>query len=148
MAAPVPTTGIVAPAILQSLPDVVVVADADGRIVYTNPAVRTLLGHEPVELRGAPLATLVPERFRAAHAAGFDRFVTTGTGKLFAATLQLPALHRNGTEVLVELTLSPLDGPDELGGGGRASSVAWWSPSSAMPAPPSVWSGSSRWAAT
>ena len=57
-----PTTGIVAPAILQSLPDVVVVADVNGRIVYTNPAVRTLLGHDPADLRGAPLTRLIPER--------------------------------------------------------------------------------------
>ena len=114
-----PTTGIVAPAILQSLPDVVVVADAEGRIVYTNPAVRTLLGHDPAELRGAPLTELVPERFRAAHAAAFDRFVDTREGKLFDSTLQLPALHRDGTEVLIDLTLSPLDDSDELGGTGE-----------------------------
>ncbi len=109
-----PTTGIGAPAILQCLPDVVVVADIGGRIVYTNPAMQTLLGHDPAELRGAPLTTLVPERFRAAHAAGFDRFVDTGTGRLFDSTLQLPALHRDGTEVVIELTLSPLDASDRL----------------------------------
>jgi phosphoserine phosphatase RsbU/P len=115
----VPTTGIVAPAILQSLPDVVVVADAEGRIVYTNPAVGTLLGHEPADLRGRPLTVLVPERFRTAHRAGFARFVATGAGQLFDSTLQLPALHRDGSEVLVDLTLSPLDVHDELGGAGE-----------------------------
>ncbi len=108
-----------APAILQRLPDMVVVADAHGRIVYTNPAVRTLLGHDPADLHGAPLMTLVPERFRAAHAAGFDRFVGTGTGRLFDATLQLPALHRDGTEVTIELTLSPLDRSERLAGMGE-----------------------------
>lgn len=112
-----PTTGIVASTILQSLPDVVVVADAEGRIVYTNPAVGSLLGHDPAELRGAPLTDLVPERFRAAHEAGFARFVATGRGKLFDSTLQLPALHRNGSEVLIDLTLSPLDDGDGTGGG-------------------------------
>jgi PAS domain S-box-containing protein len=106
----VPTSGVAAPALLEALPDVVVVADADGRIVYTNPAVRTLLGHEPSALRGAPLTVLVPERFRAAHTHGFDRFLATGTGTLVGATTQVPALHANGSEVAIELTLSRLDG--------------------------------------
>ena len=42
-----PTSGIAAPALLEGLPDVVVVADDRGRIVYTNPAIRSLLGHDP-----------------------------------------------------------------------------------------------------
>src|SRR5687767_8130446 len=44
---PVPTSGVAAPALLEALPDVVVVADVRGRIVYTNPVVAALLGHEP-----------------------------------------------------------------------------------------------------
>jgi len=105
----VPTSGIAAPALLEGLPDVVVVADDRGRIVYTNPAIRTLLGHEPRQLRGEPLTLLVPERFRAAHVRGFGRFLLTGTGALVGATTQVPALHADGSEVAIELTLSRLD---------------------------------------
>ena len=105
-----PTSGIAAPALLEGLPDVVVVADDRGRIVYTNPAIRSLLGHEPRLLRGEPLTLLVPARFRAAHSRGFDRFLRTGTGTLVGATTQVPALHADGSEVAVELTLSRLDG--------------------------------------
>jgi phosphoserine phosphatase RsbU/P len=47
----VPTSGVAAPALLEALPDVVVVVDAAARIVYANPAIRTLLGHEPADLR-------------------------------------------------------------------------------------------------
>ena len=107
---PVPTSGIAAPALLEGLPDVVVVADDRGRILYTNPAIRPLLGREPGGLRGAPLTLLVPERFRAAHARGFERFLRTGVGSLVGATTQVPALHADGSEVAVELTLSRLDG--------------------------------------
>ena len=105
-----PTSGIAAPALLEGLPDVVVVADDRGRIVYTNPAIRSLLGHEPRLLKGEPLTLLVPERFRTAHSRGFDRFLRTGTGALVGATTQVPALHADGSEVAVELTLSRLDG--------------------------------------
>jgi PAS domain S-box-containing protein len=104
----VPTSAIVAPALLEALPDVVVVADAEGCVVYANPAMRTLLGHEPTALRGRPLTDIVPERFRAAHAAGFARFVATGVGELVGATTQVPALHASGSEVLIDLTLARL----------------------------------------
>jgi phosphoserine phosphatase RsbU/P len=106
----VPTSGIAAPALLEGLPDAVVVADDRGRIVYANPAIRSLLGHDPRLLKGEPLTLLVPERFRATHRGGFDRFLRTGTGILVGATTQVPALHADGSEVAVELTLSRLDG--------------------------------------
>ena len=120
-----PTSAIVAPALLEALPDVVVVADADGRVVYANPAMRTLLGHEPGDLRGRPLTTLVPERFRAAHVAGFARFLVTGTGELVGATTQVPALHADGSEVLIDLTLARLGGPadDAVTGAAMAGGV-------------------------
>jgi phosphoserine phosphatase RsbU/P len=109
----VPTSAIVAPALLEALPDVVVVADADGRIVYANPAMRTLLGHDPAALRGRRLTDLIPARFHAAHAAGFARFLATGVGELIGATTQVPALHASGSEVLTDLTLARLGGPDD-----------------------------------
>ncbi|GAA3173709.1 hypothetical protein GCM10010531_29090 [Blastococcus jejuensis] len=104
------TTGMVAPAIVHSLTDAVLVADAEGRIVYANPAVHTLLGHDPAVLRGRPLTVLIPERFRAAHRAGLARFLETGAGELLGTTTQLPTLHADGSELTVDLSLSALDG--------------------------------------
>jgi hypothetical protein len=40
------------PSVTSGGPDAVVVINASGCIVYVNPAVRTLLGHEPGDLRG------------------------------------------------------------------------------------------------
>ncbi|WP_245160824.1 SpoIIE family protein phosphatase [Blastococcus sp. CT_GayMR16] len=108
-----PTSGIAAPALLEALPDVILVADAAGNVVYANPAVRSLLGHEPADLRGRSLDVLMPERFRTAHNRGYSRFLATGVGTLVGATTQVPALHANGSEVAVELTLSRLDGGRE-----------------------------------
>jgi sigma-B regulation protein RsbU (phosphoserine phosphatase) len=124
------TSDVAAPALLEALPDAVVVADAQGRIVYTNPAVHTLLGRQPAALRGELLTVLVPERFRAAHVRGFNRFLATGTGKLVGATTQVPAQHADGSEVAIELTLSRLDGepdravpPDRIQEGPAAGGV-------------------------
>ncbi|MDP9428954.1 MAG: PAS domain-containing protein, partial [Actinomycetota bacterium] len=37
------TVALAAPALLEALPDAVVVADREGRIAYVNPAIQTLL---------------------------------------------------------------------------------------------------------
>ena len=73
-----PTPAVAAPALLEALPDVVVVADVRGRIVYANPAVGSLLGHEPPSCGDEPLTVLIPERLRPRTRAGSHRFLPTG----------------------------------------------------------------------
>ncbi|MEP6855244.1 MAG: SpoIIE family protein phosphatase [Pedococcus sp.] len=94
--------------LLEGLPDAVVVADDSGRIIHANPAVGPLLGRAPHELTGQPLTVLMPQRLRQEHAAGFDRFFLTHEPRLIGTTVQVPALHANGREVSVDLTLSVL----------------------------------------
>jgi sigma-B regulation protein RsbU (phosphoserine phosphatase) len=106
---------VIAPSLLSALPDAVVVADREGRIAYVNPAIRTLLGHEPADLVGGPLTVLMPERLRRGHGEGFARYAATGHGKLVGATTQLPALHAAGHEVAIDLTLSRLQQVDSDG---------------------------------
>jgi PAS domain-containing protein len=62
-------TDLSACSLLAALPDTVVVADAEGRVTYVNPAITTLLGHDPAALMGQPLTTIMPTRFRGATAA-------------------------------------------------------------------------------
>lgn len=112
---PGPHPRIDATSLLASLPDTVVVADAAGLISYVSPAVTVLLGHRPEELTGRPLTVLMPERLRNGHGAGFARFRRTGEGKLVGATTQVPALHANGQEVAIDLTLSRLETSAEAG---------------------------------
>jgi sigma-B regulation protein RsbU (phosphoserine phosphatase) len=116
----VPTALVAAPALLEALPDVVVVVDRSGCIVYANPALRSLLGHEPAALRGRPLTLLIPEHLRTAYAVGFDRLLSERPGLPVGRTTQIPVLHANGSEVIVEITLSRLDdeGDDEGDGEG------------------------------
>ena len=94
--------------LLAGLPDAVLVADGSGQIAYVNAAIRGLLGHEPSDLLQQPLTILMPERFRELHRSGFDRYLATGDGELVGTTVQVAALHRDGREVTVDLTLSKL----------------------------------------
>ncbi len=106
---------VTAPSLLTALPDTVVVADARGRIAYVNPHVRVLLGHEPAAILGQPLEMLMPERFRRGHDTDYSRFLTTGEGELAGRTTQLPALHADGHEVTVDVTLAMVPPPEGAG---------------------------------
>jgi phosphoserine phosphatase RsbU/P len=113
----VPTSAVGAPALLEALPDVVVVVDAAARIVYVNPAVRTLLGHDPAHLRGRPLTTLVPRDLRDAYEAGFTELLAHGRTGPHGEPRPIAVLHADGSEVPVEITLSWLAEDSDLVGG-------------------------------
>ncbi len=94
-------------AVSESAADAVISANEKGQIVYTNTAAANLFGYLPTELEGEPISVLMPERFRAAHRAGIERFLTTGAAKLVGTgPVELVGLHANGTEVPIELSLS------------------------------------------
>ena len=93
--------------VLESLADAVVVADEDNRILYVNASAEGLLGWDRAQLVGRPLVTIIPERLRPEHLAGFRRYRTTREPRLIGTgPVQVPALRADGSEVEVELTLT------------------------------------------
>ncbi|TKJ19043.1 SpoIIE family protein phosphatase [Blastococcus sp. CCUG 61487] len=95
--------------LLDALPVAVVVADDQGRITYANPAIRTLLGHDPALLIGRSLTKSLPQRFQPSGNGTTLRPQSVGQGELLGRTTQLPVLHADGHEVVVDLTLARLD---------------------------------------
>jgi len=95
--------------IVDGLNDAVIVAGADGRIVYANPATEHLLGWSPATLVGRPVATtIVPDRLRSAHETAFDSYVATGETHVIGHPMRVAALRPDGHEVPVELLLSTM----------------------------------------
>jgi PAS domain S-box-containing protein len=92
--------------VVDGFTDAVIVADDAGRISYANRAVEQLLGWSQQDLLGQPLTVIMPARYHDAHHEGFRRFVTTRRARIIGKPVQLVALHRDGTELDVELTLS------------------------------------------
>lgn len=86
--------------------------DAYGTIVEWNHAAERAFGWSRTEAVGLPLAeTIIPERYRAAHNKGLARFLDTRQARVLGQRLELSALHRDGHELEVELTISAVRTP-------------------------------------
>jgi diguanylate cyclase (GGDEF)-like protein/PAS domain S-box-containing protein len=96
-------------AIVATAPDAFVGIDETGTITDWNTAATALFGRDPADAIGQPVTELlIPQRYRAAHHAGLDRFLQTGRRSLPDTAVTLAAMHRDGREIPVELVLAPL----------------------------------------
>ena len=87
----------------------VVSMDERGIVTYWNPSAERTFGIARSEAVGQPVAELIiPERLRAAHTAGRERFLVDGTGPVIDRSVEMVALRADGTELPVELTISAL----------------------------------------
>ena len=97
-------------AVLRSTLDAIVAMDADDRITEFNRAAEETFGYKREEVIGKFLEeTIIPERYRAAHRAGLARFLETGEARVIGTRLELPALRKDGTEFLAELSITKTD---------------------------------------
>ncbi|HRD92683.1 MAG TPA: PAS domain S-box protein, partial [Accumulibacter sp.] len=93
--------------ITDSAQDAVVMVDDAGLVSYWNPAAERMFGWTTIEAMGQPLSEfLLPERFRDAHRQAYERFQRGTPGTILGRTAEMLALHRSGTEIPVDLSLS------------------------------------------
>jgi two-component system, sensor histidine kinase and response regulator len=93
-------------AIFDASLDGLIVMDHHGSIIDFNPAAEEIFGYRRDAVLGARMADLiVPERLRAAHAAGLARYVATGVARVQNRRLEMPAIRADGTEFPVELSI-------------------------------------------
>jgi PAS domain S-box-containing protein len=83
--------------------------DEDGRVVNWNERAETLFGWSSSEIIGKPLSdTVIPPRYRESHEKGLERFLATGKGNVINQQIEIFALHRNGYEFPVEMSISAI----------------------------------------
>ena len=96
--------------VLDTMPDALVVVDADGRVVHANARVRSLLGYEPDELLGQSVEQLVPVEQRPGHAAlRAAQAVGPDQAVALRGPSELSARHRDGHSVAVEISRSAIE---------------------------------------
>ena len=97
-------------AYLDSAIDCIITMDATGRVREFNPASERVFGFTRAEALGKELAELIiPPRIRERHRQGLAHYLQTGEGPLLGKLIEIEALRRDGTEILVQLAISALE---------------------------------------
>ena len=94
--------------IIETAPDGMLVIDSSGQILLTNPQLESIFGYEPGELIGNHIESLVPTRVRGGHSGLRETFMAEGKSRQMGASSQLTGACKDGSEVIVLVTLSPL----------------------------------------
>jgi len=95
--------------IFESALDAVIVINRESVIREWNPQAEATFGWEKSEVIGRTLMeTIIPPRYREAHQQGMETLLATDDGPVLNRRMELTALHREGNEFPVELTVSPL----------------------------------------
>jgi two-component system, chemotaxis family, CheB/CheR fusion protein len=97
-------------AYLDSALDCIITMDAAGRVREFNPASERVFGFTRAEAVGKELAELIiPPRIRERHRQGLAHYLKTNEGPLLGKLIEIEALRRDGTEILVQLAITALE---------------------------------------
>src|SRR2546423_1134672 len=102
---------MVPPDLLQRIdcaPDASVVVGESGTILFANPQVGRLFGYDSGELHGRSIELLMPERFRLSHIGHRLLFTDDRRSRPMGHGRKLVALCKDGSERLVQISLSPV----------------------------------------
>jgi PAS domain S-box-containing protein len=100
--------------IFIAAPDAIIVIDQEGYILRWNPKAETLFGWTAEEVVSKLLSeVIIPARYREAHRKGMSHFLSTGEGPVLGKTVEIQGLHKNGAEIAIALSISPMKVDDK-----------------------------------
>jgi PAS domain S-box-containing protein len=94
--------------LFEAYPDSLLLVDQAGGIVMANPSAAKLLGYTVDELAGLSVDALVPDSIRPRHASYREAYGKAPRSRPMGTQMELVAKRRDGSEVMVEIALSPL----------------------------------------
>lgn len=102
-------------AIIEDLPDALVIVDDHGSIVSFNKQAGLLFGYHRSEVLGSPIHLLLPERFRESHAQHISAYMQNPRSRPMGQHFQtLTGLYKTGAEFPVAINLQPHQTPSGL----------------------------------
>lgn len=98
--------------IAQTTSDAFIAIDTDNLVIYWNRGAERLLGWSARDIMGKALDLIIPQSKHVHHGAAVKRLAEGHKSRLDGKTTQVIALHRQGHEVTVELSLALLRDPE------------------------------------
>ena len=99
--------------LFEHSPDAILVVRDDGSVIEASLQAETLFGLSHSEILGKRIEDLLPERFRSAHVHYRNQYAQAPHARAMGEDLQLFALKNDGTEVPVDVMLSPVQTPEQ-----------------------------------
>ena len=98
--------------LLEAAPDAMIATSVDGVILLINRQAEMLFGYGREELVGQPVELLVPERYAGRHASHRSTYGDNPAMRPMGVGLELFARRKDGREIPVEISLSPVETSD------------------------------------
>ncbi|MGZ4969305.1 MAG: sensor histidine kinase [Methylobacter sp.] len=100
--------------LVESAPDAIVIVNKEGCIILVNAQTEKWFGYNRDELFNQPVEVLIPGRFHAHHRADRQAYTNNPVVRPMGVGLDLYGLRKDGSELPVEINLSPLTIGHEL----------------------------------
>jgi PAS domain S-box-containing protein len=100
--------------LVDAAPDGVICCDRAGVIVLVNAEVERMFGYTRDELIGQRVDMLVPDAARAAHGPHVAHYTAAPRLRPMGIGMELHGRRKDGTEIPVEISLSPIQSPGGL----------------------------------
>jgi len=94
--------------VFECNPDAILLADRSGLITRANRRTAELFGKRGGGLVGAPLASLLPQRFRDRHAAHHATYMADPRPRGMGVGLDLFGLRDDGSEIPIDIQMAPV----------------------------------------
>ncbi|MFZ5863832.1 MAG: sensor histidine kinase [Nitrospirota bacterium] len=98
--------------LLEAAPDSIILVRPNGRIALLNAQAETLFGYRREELLEQPVERLIPLPARDRHIVHRTQYLSNPQTRPMGGGLDLTARRKDGSEVPVEISLSPMSTPD------------------------------------
>jgi PAS domain S-box-containing protein len=99
--------------LLESAPDAMVIVDDKGTIRLVNSQAQLLFGYDRAEIVGEPVEMVIPAGLHAINLRHRQEYARKPRPRPMGAGLDLAARHKDGSEIPVEISVSPLTGEGE-----------------------------------
>src|SRR5512146_2687688 len=94
--------------LVESMPAAILLVDDSGAIAFGNRQAEAMFGYAREQLTGLAVESLIPDRFRPGHADLRRAFRQNAAVRAMGAGLELAARRSDGSEILVEIGLTPV----------------------------------------